>query len=192
VAPRPPLVLASTSPRRAALLRQLALPFTVVAPDVDETPHPDEAPDAMVLRLARAKAAVVAAGAVDALVIAADTTVVLDGDVLGKPRDALEAAEFLTRLAGRSHVVHTGHALCWGAREAAAVRSTTVTFRPLSAREIAAHAASGEGLDKAGGYGIQGIGAAFVEEIHGCHGAVVGLSPATLCVLALRLGVDLV
>jgi septum formation protein len=177
------------------LLRLLVPSFTVIAPDVDETPRSGEPPEDMVLRLARAKAAAVAAhhpSHPPALVIAADTTVVLGDVVLGKPADRAEAARFLARLAGRTHVVHTGHALLLGDREVGAVRSTLVRFRPLSAREIAAYAESGEGLDKAGGYGIQGVGAAFVEEIHGCHGAVVGLSLPTLCSLAERLGVELV
>lgn len=195
MAPRPPIVLASASPRRLELLRRLAATFTVVVPDVDETPHRNESPHDMVLRLAQAKAAAAAAripANPPALVIAADTTVVLDDTVLGKPRNRDEAARFLALLSGRTHRVHTGHALLLADREALAVRTTSVTFRPLTPREIAAYADSGEGLDKAGGYGIQGVGAAFVDEIHGCHGAVVGLSLPTLCTLARRLGVDLV
>ena len=200
----PPLVLASASPRRRELLSGLGLAFEIDVPDVDETPLVDEAPDAMVVRLARAKAAAVADrrapattttagdGAGAALVIAADTTVVLDGEVLAKPRDVGEAARFLGRLAGRTHLVHTGHALRWGVREATALRTTAVRFRSLTASEIADYAATGEGLDKAGGYAIQGLGATLIDGIEGCYGAVVGLSLPALVLAARELGVRLV
>ena len=201
----PPLVLASASPRRRELLAGLGLVFEVDVPDVDETPLVDEAPDAMVVRLARAKAAAVTDrrapatttiagddGGGAALVIAADTTVVLDGEVLAKPRDVGEAARFLGRLAGRTHLVHTGHALRWGEREATALRTTAVRFRSLTAGEIADYAATGEGLDKAGGYAIQGLGATLIDGIEGCYGAVVGLSLPALVLAARELGVRLV
>jgi len=196
----PPLVLASASPRRRELLAGLGLAFEIDVPDVDETPLADEAPEAMVVRLARAKAAAVtdrrasamAAPAGGALVIAADTTVVLDGEVLGKPRDVDEAARFLGRLAGRTHLVHTGHALRRGEREATALRTTAVRFRSLTAGEIADYAATGEGLDKAGGYAIQGLGATLIDGIEGCYGAVVGLSLPALVLAARELGVRLV
>ena len=209
----PPLVLASASPRRRELLAGLGLSFEIDVPDVDESPLVGESPDAMVMRLARAKARAVAArrapagaatgaaiGAASApdrpipvpLVIAADTTVVLDGQVLTKPRDVAEAAAFLTRLAGRTHLVHTGHALRLGAREATALRSTAVRFRALDAREIDDYAATGEGLDKAGGYAIQGIGATLIDGIDGCYGAVVGLSLPAVLLAARELGVRLV
>jgi septum formation protein len=200
----PQLVLASASPRRRELLAGLGLVFEIDVPDVDETPLADEAPDAMVVRLARAKAAAVTDrraavttstagdGAGAALVIAADTTVVLDGEVLAKPSDVGEAARFLGRLAGRTHLVHTGHALRWGEREATALRTTAVRFRSLTAGEIADYAATGEGLDKAGGYAIQGLGAALIDGIEGCYGAVVGLSLPALVLAARELGVRLV
>ncbi|MFU8887667.1 MAG: Maf family protein [Trueperaceae bacterium] len=214
----PPLVLASASPRRRELLAGLGLSFEIEVPDVDETPLEGEAPDAMVLRLARAKALAVAArrtaagggappaggaapaadGAASAdaprrpLVIAADTTVVLDGESLGKPRDVAEAAAFVARLSGRDHWVHTGHALRLGEREATALRSTRVRFRPLDASEIADYAATGEGLDKAGGYAIQGLGATLIDAIDGCYGAVVGLSLPAVLLAARELGVRLV
>jgi len=208
----PPLVLASASPRRRELLVGLGLAFEIDVPDVDETPLVDEAPEAMVVRLARAKAAAVTdrrasvttatadaparapagAPAGATLVIAADTTVVLDGEVLGKPRDVGEAARFLGRLAGRTHLVHTGHALRWGEREATALRTTAVRFRSLTAGEIADYAATGEGLDKAGGYAIQGLGATLIDGIEGCYGAVVGLSLPALVLAARELGVRLV
>ena len=206
-AERPPIVLASGSPRRRELLAGLGVVFEVDVPDVDEARAPGEDAPAMVLRLARAKAAAVAArwarsspagiaavgggAALAPLVIAADTTVVIDGAVLEKPRDVAEAAAFVARLAGRVHEVHTGHALRLGDREVAEVRTTRVRVRPLDADEVLAYAATGEGLDKAGGYAIQGRGAALIEGIEGCYGTVVGLSLPWLVVAARRLGVRL-
>lgn len=193
--PEPSVVLASGSPRRRDLLAGLVAAFVVDVPDVDETPREGEAPDAMVLRLARAKAEAVArrraGGDAAPLVIAADTTVVLDGHILGKPADRAETAAFARRLAGRAHVVHTGHALRRGPREIAEVRTTRVWFRALGDDEIEAYAATGEGLDKAGGYAIQGRGAALVERIDGCYGAVVGLSLPFVVTAARALGVRL-
>jgi septum formation protein len=190
------LVLASASPRRRELLQGLGLTFDIATPDIDETPLPGEQPEAMVVRLARTKAAAVAnalaASRADRLVLAADTTVVVDGEILGKPADMAEGVRFLQRLQGRSHWVHTGHALRWGEREATALRSTRVTFRSLAAHEIERYAASGEGMDKAGGYAIQGVGATLVHSIDGCYGAVVGLSLPALVALAAELGVALV
>jgi septum formation protein len=202
-ADRRPIVLASGSPRRRELLAGLGVAFEVEVPDVEEVRRPGEAPPAMVLRLARAKAAAVAerratvggrttdGAAAVPLVIAADTTVVVDGEVLEKPRDVAEAAAFVARLAGRVHAVHTGHALRLGDADAADVRTTLVRFRSLDDDEIQAYAATGEGLDKAGGYAIQGRGAALVESIDGCYGTVVGLSLPWLVVAARRLGVRL-
>ena len=203
----PSIVLASGSPRRRELLTGLGLAFEVDVPDVDEARAPGEDAATMVLRLARAKATAVAArwavarehpgssGGADAatapLVIAADTTVVVDGVVLEKPRDVAEAAAFVARLAGRVHEVHTGHALRFGELELAEVVTTRVRFRPLDPDEVEAYAATGEGLDKAGGYAIQGRGAALVAGIEGCYGAVVGLSLPWLVVAARRLGVRL-
>ena len=215
-APPPPLVLASASPRRRELLAGIGLSFVVDVPDVDEAPLADESPQVMVLRLACAKARAVAerrrgavserrrgataaneapgggAAAATPLVIAADTTVVLDGEMLGKPRDVAQAAAFVARLAGREHWVHTGHALRLGAREASVLRSTRVRFRALDATEIADYAATGEGLDKAGGYAIQGLGATLIDGIDGCYGAVVGLSLPAVLLAARELGVRLV
>jgi septum formation protein len=191
----PPIVLASGSPRRRELLAGLGVAFEVDVPDVDEARTPGEDAAAMVLRLARAKAAAVAerraADRPTPLVIAADTTVVVDGAVLEKPSDVAEAAAFVARLAGRVHEVHTGHAVRLGEREVAEVRTTRVRFRPLEPDEVEAYAATGEGLDKAGAYAIQGRGAALVEGIEGCYGTVVGLSLPWLVVAARRLGVRL-
>jgi septum formation protein len=188
------VLLASASPRRRELLESLGLHPRVFVPDVDETPQLGETPEGMVLRLARAKALSVARAepGYAGLVIAADTTVVVAGESLGKPRDDAEAVDFLRRLAGRDHWVHTGHALRRGDREVSVIRSTRVRFRPLSEGEIARYVATGEGRDKAGAYAIQGIGAMLVEGIEGCYGAVVGLSLPTVISAARELGVDLV
>ena len=180
----PTVVLASASPRRAELLGLAGLVPRVRPVAVDETPGRDEAPEAYVRRLARAKAHTVdlAEGEV---AVGADTAVVLDGHVLGKPRDADEATAMLTRLAGRTHEVHSGVAVR-GPRilEDVAVR-TSVTMVPLAPARIAAYVASGEPFDKAGGYGIQGPAAAFVERIEGSWTSVVGLPlPETLALLA--------
>jgi septum formation protein len=190
----PALVLASASPRRRELLAGLGLTFEIDVPDVDEAQLDGEAPAAMVLRLASAKARAVAERRAPErpLVIAADTTVVIDGEAIAKPRDVAEAAAFVARLAGRTHVVHTGHALRLGDREAIALRTTRVRLRALDEREVRAYAATGEGLDKAGGYAIQGIGATLIDGIDGCYGAVVGLSLPAVVLAARELGVRLV
>lgn len=173
----PPLVLASGSPRRRQVLEQLGVAFRIApAPDGVETPWDGvESPPAFAERLAGAKAAVVAASCPDAIVLAADTIVVLEGAVLEKPRDEAHAREMLARLAGREHVVHTGTAIAAvGGRTASGVESTGVRFRALDAAQIEAYVATGEPLDKAGAYGIQGFGAALVESVHGCYFNVMG------------------
>lgn len=188
----PKIVLASGSPRRAELLRSIGLSYAVVVPDVDETLLPGEVPGDLVLRLARAKALAVAADFGDALVIAADTTVAVDGEVINKPADEAEDRAFIRRLSGREHEVLTGHALAFrGELETALVRSA-VTFRDLGEDEIARYCATGEGLDKAGGYGIQGRGAALVQGVCGCYPNVMGLSVVNVVLAAGRLGVTLV
>lgn len=186
------IVLASASPRRRELLAGLGLDFDVDPADIDETAAAGEAPTALVERLAGGKAAAVAARHQQALVIAADTVVVLAGEVLGKPRDVAENRSFIERLAGRTHQVFTGHALQLEGRCESQVRRTDVRFRALEAAEIDRYLATGEGLDKAGGYAIQGHGAALVPHLHGCYFNVVGLSLATVVACARRLGVALV
>ena len=188
----PPLILASASPRRRDLLQNLGLTFDIIPADIDETPLPDESPDALVSRLSTQKAAAIATQNSSALVIAADTVVTLDGDVLGKPKDSAENKRFTERLSGRTHRVYTGHAAQRGEEVAACVISTEVRFRDLSEREVEWYVSTGEGMDKAGGYAIQGYGAALVSEIHGCYFNVVGLSVANLLELTKRLGVDLI
>ncbi len=175
-----PLILASGSPRRAELLRQAGIRFEVSAPDLDETLYAGEAPEAYVRRLAAAKARYVAATHPGRLVLGADTTVVVDGEVLGKPRDAADAARMLGQLSGRSHVVLTGVCLIGPAGETRIESAvTTVEFRPLEDAEIAGYVDSGEPMDKAGAYAIQGGAAGFVTRLDGDYSNVVGL-PVTL------------
>jgi septum formation protein len=171
----PRVILASQSPRRRELLQLVGIPHTVQPADIDETYLPGEEPAAHAERLAREKAATVAVGDPEALVIGSDTIVVVDGDVLGKPRDEAHAAQMLTRLAGRSHVVMTAVAVRWRGRERSAVEVVGVTFHPLDAQEIHAYIATGEPMDKAGAYGIQGYGATIVERVDGDYFAVMGL-----------------
>jgi septum formation protein len=177
------LVLASASPRRRELLALLGRPFDVVAIDVDESPRPAEAADDLVERLAIAKARAGVAIAPDAVVVGADTVVVVDDDVLGKPADADDAGRMLLRLSGRSHVVLTGTAVATGQRVLSTVTTTEVVFAPLSTVEVERYVATGEPLDKAGAYGIQGLGGAFVTEVHGSYHNVVGLPVAQLAEL---------
>lgn len=181
------LILASASPRRRDLLAGLGVRFTVRPVDVDETPRSGEEARAYVLRLAEEKAtARIEPGE---LVLAADTTVVLDGEILGKPADEAEAREMLERIAGREHTVLTGVALAQigalagvepGDGVRTAVEETRVRMAPLTADEAAWYAATGETLDKAGSYAVQGLGAMFVEAVFGDYTNVVGLPlPAT-------------
>lgn len=186
----PAVVLASGSPRRLELLRRLGIEPSVRPADIDESLLPGEAPDAHVARLAEAKADAIARG-VGGLVIAADTVVVLDGEVLGKPIDHDDASAMLRRLSGRDHWVLTGVAVRHDGRRAAAVEATEVRFRPISDDEIAAYVATGEPLDKAGAYGIQGAGGMFVDGIRGSDSNVIGLPLATLVRLAADVGVTI-
>ncbi len=186
----PPIVLASGSPRRRELLARLGLRFEVDPPRRDEgLPFPAEGPDAYAGRISTAKAAEVAERRPDALVLAADTVVVLDGEVLGKPADAEEARAMLARLSGRQHAVHTGVTVRApdGAR-ATGTEVTQVRFRPLQSEEIDAYVATGEPLDKAGAYGIQEYGAAFVEGVTGCYFNVMGLPVVRLLALLDEVG----
>ena len=172
------LYLASGSPRRRELLMQIGVPFLSQIVPIDENPLPDELPVAYVERLARAKAQAGLAALSqpqEAVVLGADTAVVLDGRILGKPADAAEAQATLTALSGRSHQVLTAVALASPTRVAVRVVSSLVSFRPLRAEEIAAYWASGEPQDKAGSYAIQGLAAVFVSQLHGSYSAVVGL-----------------
>ncbi len=178
VLPTPTFVLASASPRRQELLAAAGYTFTVRTADVDETPRSGEAPDAYVARLAEAKARAVLATQPGAVVLGADTTVVVDGDILAKPEDAVDAARMVGRLQGRAHEVLTGVALVAAGWSRVAVAATTVWFAPMSAAEIDAYVASGEPMDKAGAYGIQGRAARYVTRIEGSYSNVVGLPVA--------------
>lgn len=168
----PRLVLASGSPRRAAVLRQLGLDYEVDAPRIPEEARPGESPHELVDRLAREKAGT--AVRPDALVLAADTMVALDGEALGKPRNRGEAEEMLRRLRGRTHVVVTGMALASTNRTESGVEETRVRIRDATDREIADYAATREPMDKAGAYAIQERGAALVEGIEGDYSNVMG------------------
>lgn len=186
------LILGSASPRRAALLRQLALPFTVVPSPVAEPVPATSIPADYALESAEAKARAVARSvAADAIVIAADTIVWSNGAILGKPADAAHAASMLGRLSGQVHQVYTGLAIQSGEQLLREAACTQVAMRPLTVADIAAYVASGEPLDKAGGYGIQGLGARFIERIAGCYYNVVGLPLARLCVLLSAVGYNL-
>ncbi|MEO6238825.1 MAG: Maf family protein [Vicinamibacterales bacterium] len=186
----PLLVLASASPRRAQLLEQAGYSFTVDAADVDESVLRDEAAADYVLRVARAKARVVAdrrwAGSV--VLLAADTTVVVDGAILAKPEDAADAVRMLTALAGRLHDVLTGVVVIAGAREVSEVVLTRVRFLPMTAGEIAWYVGTGEAQGKAGAYGIQGRAARFIDWLEGSWSNVVGLPVATVAQLLKKVG----
>jgi septum formation protein len=169
------LTLASRSPRRADLLASLGVAFEVVPADIDERASPDEAPDAHVRRLAEEKARVARGRRPGAPALGADTVVVLDGRILGKPRDEVEARAMLGALSGRAHEVWTGVALVTDAGVRVEAVRTAVWFRRLEEAEIAAYVASGEPMDKAGAYGIQGGAARFVDRLDGSYTNVVGL-----------------
>lgn len=178
--PTPLVYLASASPRRRELLHQLGIAHRVLVPDVNEAPLPRETPEQQVRRLARIKAEVGAMrvlerGLAPLPVLAADTVVVLGRRVLGKPADAQEAAAWLTRLSGRRHRVLTAVAVMFRGKLQLALSETQVVFRRLTPAEIEAYVASGEPLDKAGAYGIQGRAAAFVRRIEGSYTGVMGL-----------------
>ncbi len=173
-----PLILASRSPRRRKLLAQLGLDFEVHPSDLDETAMNHRLPEQLVEQLALEKARAVATRFPEALTLGADTTVVLDGDVLNKPADEAEARAMLRRLSGRTHTVYTGVALVHPAsrREVVDYEATQVTFAPLTDAEIDAYVATGSPLDKAGAYGIQDdYGAVFIRRIEGDYYNVVGL-----------------
>lgn len=182
------LFLASASPRRRELLAQIAVPCVTQIASIDETPLPAEPAAVYVERLAleKARAGLRALGErTDAVVLGADTAVVLDGRILGKPADFAESREMLLSLSGRSHQVMTAVALVGAGRESSRVVTSEVSFRTLGEAEIEAYWASGEPCDKAGSYGIQGLAAVFVNHMQGSYSAVVGLP---LCETAEMLG----
>jgi septum formation protein len=177
------LILASASPRRAEILRDAGYQFTVLSSAIDEAPYPDESPQDLVLRLAQTKADLAAARAVGpAILIAADTEVVLDGRIFGKPGSSDDARRMLEKLSGRTHTVFTGVALVRlpDVERRSFVESTLVEFAPLSEEEIGRYLATGEPRDKAGSYAIQGYAARYIPRIEGCFFNVVGLPLARL------------
>lgn len=184
------VTLGSSSIRRRELLASLGVGFDIAAPDIDETPLDGEVPAAYVLRLAKEKAAAIGAAG-DDVVIAADTTVALDGCIIGKPVDRADAMAILTSLAGRTHDVYTGVAVRRGDRVAADVALTTVTFTPLNPSTIEWYVDHENVYDKAGAYGMQGAAGAFVERIDGSSSNVIGLPLHLVVALAARLDVDL-
>lgn len=169
------IVLASSSPRRQELLMQVGIPFRVIPSQFDETASSPMAPGDLVEFLALSKARSVSETVPGSLVIGADTVVTIDGDILGKPRDRADAVAMLQRLSGRSHQVLTGVALVQDGRQLVGHEVTTVHFRPLSPGEIERYVDSGEPMDKAGAYGIQGRAAVMISSIEGDYFNVVGL-----------------
>jgi septum formation protein len=181
VPPAPPLLLASTSPQRRAILQQLRIPFDVIAPQYEEHDPPDADATKLVCDHARGKARSVADEAGDRLVLGVDTTVVLDGRIYGKPADAGAAERMLEELSGRTHAVVSGLCLITPGWEVVEAAATLVTFRALTPRDLGLYVASGEWEGRAGGYAIQGLGATLVERVEGDYLNVVGL-PASLLV----------
>jgi septum formation protein len=186
----PRVILASASPRRRELLSLVGIPHVIEPADIDESYRDGEEAAEHAERLAREKAATIVAGNADAIVIAADTIVVIDGLVLGKPRDEAHAERMLAMLAGQTHVVLTAVAVARGGRMRSGVESVRVTFRPLTRARIRAYIATGEPMDKAGAYGIQGYGATHVERIDGDYFAVMGLALARMIELLGEIGVS--
>lgn len=187
----PKLCLASSSPRRQQILAALGLEFDVRPTDVEESRLSGESPDRMVLRLAVAKSRAVTSADTPAVVIGADTAVVVDGEILGKPGDVDDALRMLARLSGRAHRVLTGVAVRDPSGTATALSSTDVTFREIARDEALAYWQTGEPGDKAGAYAIQGLGGAFVSRVDGSYTGVVGLPVFETLTLLKRAGIDI-
>ncbi len=187
-------ILASGSPRRRELLSSIGLTFDVIPSDIPEVHQPGESPEEYVARLSRGKAAVIAATHPEAWIIAADTTVLFGDELLEKPVDADDAKRMLATISGKTHMVYTGVTVQNAARgwHDTRVAETEVRMLPLDARDIAWYVSTGEPLDKAGAYAAQGIGAIFIDSIHGSYTNVVGLPLALLFQMLRRAGVDFV
>ena len=188
--PVPRIVLASASPRRRELLELIGIRFTAAPADIDESMIGEETGGALAERLAREKAAVVAQRYPDAFIIAADTVVDLNGSLMAKPGTEAEAFEMLRALSGKTHTVFTGMACAFNGEIISAIDEVSVTFRNLSDAELHAYIATGEPMDKAGAYGIQGYGATIVQRIDGDYFAVMGLSLVRLVNIMKQLGVE--
>ena len=184
------VVLASGSPRRRQLLELIGIPHEVRPSDIDESLKGRESPRKHAERLAREKATAVASKDSDVITIAADTIVVIDKKILGKPSNAVDAGSMLSLLNGREHTVITGVAVSRGQKLKSAVEEVAVTFRKLTEDEIDAYIATGEPMDKAGAYGIQGFGATIVKRIEGDYFAVMGLPIVKVVLLLGELGID--
>ncbi|MEO7042169.1 MAG: Maf family protein [Gemmatimonadaceae bacterium] len=186
----PRIILASASPRRRELLELIGIRYTAVPADIDESIIGAEGAATLAERLAKEKAAVISERYPDALIIAADTVVVLDGRIMNKPCDELEAFAMLRALSGATHTVFTGMACAFNGEIKSAIDEVSVTFRSLSDAELHAYIATGEPMDKAGAYGIQGYGATIVRRIEGDYFAVMGLSLVRLVDIMKQLGVE--
>lgn len=186
------VVLASKSPRRSEILSRFGLQFEILPADVDESVPASLPADEAVAEISRRKAeAVRSQVGADRIVIACDTVVSVDGRIFGKPRDRADAERMLHILSGRTHQVFSGLAVCCGDRMIRGIEQTDVTFRSLTDAEIGAYLSTGEPFDKAGGYGIQGIGGLLVDSIHGDYYNVVGLPLCRLMVALREFGLDL-
>ncbi len=172
---KPLVCLASVSPRRRELLAQIGVPHTITGAHIDETAHTGETPRDYVLRMARQKALTVRAGGETLPVLAADTTVVLDDVIYGKPRDREDGIAMLARLSGRTHEVLTAVAIAGGRGVTLRLSASSVRFRALTLEECAAYWETGEPHDKAGGYAVQGAAAVFIESLSGSYSGVMGL-----------------
>ena len=174
-------MLASGSPRRKELLGFFNIPFEIKAADIDESPLENESVEVLVERLSLSKAEHIAKNHRDALVIAADTLVAIDGNILSKPESDEEALSFLKMLSGKKHTVYSGYCLSYRGEARASVLSSNVYLRDLDSQELDWYISTGEGKDKAGAYAIQGYGSTLVERIEGCYFNIVGLSLSHLC-----------
>jgi septum formation protein len=182
------LILASSSPRRAELLRAAGIEFAIRIPDIDETRLPGESPQNYALRLSREKA--MAVPEAEELVLGADTIVIINNEIAGKPADLDDARRMLNALSGRRHEVLTAVTLICGERVLSEVESTHVSFSRMSEEEIEWYISTGEPMDKAGAYGIQGYASRFVERIEGNYSNVVGLPVSLIYQMAKRLGFE--
>ena len=185
------IILASQTPRRRELLERMGIShFDIIPAKGEERADPNLTPEQLVEELSRQKAAEIAANHPDSLIIAADTVVAVDGTVLGKPRDRDDAVRMLQTLSGREHTVYSGLTVCWQGRSVTQHEATAVRFRPLTLDDIHHYVSTGEPMDKAGSYGIQGYGALLVEGIRGDYHNVMGLPICRLGRMLLDFGVD--